>query len=572
MTHLLQIALGPVQGFIAASRKTRDLAAGSALLVELAGAAAKALDRHGAAFIFPSDWNEAAANVLLVECDGPAEAAASAKAAALAHLKDHVREAAETAGRLVDPIAFEAGLLDAQAEALLEWYAVWTPRTSDYAADRRRAATLLTMRKAIRGFGPAPSEPRTRQPDGPQGRPKSPLDPGFAGVLRVATGWGVDRGAPGHEDVRVKGREHLDAVGLVKRFGKPAGVERFPSVWTIAIQDCLGRADAEDRAALESLVAEADAAIRGETFDVGDALYGDLEDVPQAFHDRLRRLAAKVRKGPEDDRVPLRSYYAVLHGDGDSMGDLLDRLAQQGPGAHRQFSRRISQFAAGVRARVGAHSGSLVYAGGDDVVALCPMATAVDLAIELRRHFEETVERWARETVALERYPSLTVGVAFVHIQENLQDAVGFAKSLEAMGKREDGKDRLTVGVRPRGGADLAVSMRFRPVAGGSEPETAAWRTTKDELESGRLPRGYPYEIGALARELTGAVAAGVLGEDSAIALANSETARILGRKRDREGEPTRHVPPAFGSLQDLERYAKILLTAHFATRKGEDK
>ena len=46
MEHLLAIALGPVQEFIATARRTRDLYAGSRLLSEAAARAAKALARE----------------------------------------------------------------------------------------------------------------------------------------------------------------------------------------------------------------------------------------------------------------------------------------------------------------------------------------------------------------------------------------------------------------------------------------------------------------------------------------------------------------------------------------------
>ena len=51
--HLLLIALGPVQDFIAQSRRTRDLWYGSHLLSELARCAARTLIHGGAKLIFP---------------------------------------------------------------------------------------------------------------------------------------------------------------------------------------------------------------------------------------------------------------------------------------------------------------------------------------------------------------------------------------------------------------------------------------------------------------------------------------------------------------------------------------
>ena len=53
MKHLLAISIGPVQDFIAASRRTNDLYAGSTMLAELAKAVAHLLAQHGA-LIFPA--------------------------------------------------------------------------------------------------------------------------------------------------------------------------------------------------------------------------------------------------------------------------------------------------------------------------------------------------------------------------------------------------------------------------------------------------------------------------------------------------------------------------------------
>ena len=50
---LLQISVGPVQKFIAATRRTRDLWFGSSMLSEISKAAAKAVKDAGAELIFP---------------------------------------------------------------------------------------------------------------------------------------------------------------------------------------------------------------------------------------------------------------------------------------------------------------------------------------------------------------------------------------------------------------------------------------------------------------------------------------------------------------------------------------
>src|SRR5271157_2504665 len=51
---LLAVSLGPVQGFIAASRRTRDLWFGSHLLSEVSKTAARAIAECGGHLIFPA--------------------------------------------------------------------------------------------------------------------------------------------------------------------------------------------------------------------------------------------------------------------------------------------------------------------------------------------------------------------------------------------------------------------------------------------------------------------------------------------------------------------------------------
>ena len=56
--HLLLLALGPVQSFISAARRSRDLWSGSWLLSEISKAAAKALQDGGALLIFPAPGSD----------------------------------------------------------------------------------------------------------------------------------------------------------------------------------------------------------------------------------------------------------------------------------------------------------------------------------------------------------------------------------------------------------------------------------------------------------------------------------------------------------------------------------
>ena len=53
MKYLIEIAVGPVQEFIASARKLRDLWFGSTLLSELSKCVAKSMQSQGCSLIFP---------------------------------------------------------------------------------------------------------------------------------------------------------------------------------------------------------------------------------------------------------------------------------------------------------------------------------------------------------------------------------------------------------------------------------------------------------------------------------------------------------------------------------------
>ncbi len=86
-------------------------------------------------------------------------------------------------------------------------------------------------------------------------------------------------------------------------------------------------------------------------------------------------------------------YYAILLADGDRMGKVIDH---HGRAAHEKLSKVLVDFAASVYGVVRRHQGSLVYSGGDDVLALLPLHTAVACAAELAERLRRRPEGVSR--------------------------------------------------------------------------------------------------------------------------------------------------------------------------------
>jgi CRISPR-associated protein Cmr2 len=164
---LIAVSIGPVQEFIAAARRTRDLWFGSYLLSELAKAAAASALEMGAELVFPCPPNptndlaphsafRAPNKLLLVHSGGagPGQSVSQMEAVlrkTLARQAESARDNAKNDGK-VKTINVE--LMDRQLAGLLEFYAAWTPfpRDEDYEAARERVESLLSARKALRNF------------------------------------------------------------------------------------------------------------------------------------------------------------------------------------------------------------------------------------------------------------------------------------------------------------------------------------------------------------------------------------------------------------------------------------
>ena len=227
MSHLLAIAVGPVQEFIAAARRTRDLWLGSYLLSEIsravAKAVAKAIENQGGQLIFPASSDaKNVANLILAELSAadPKAVAAKAKEAAQKRWLEFAEDARSEASGVI-----RADIWEDQVDDVVEFYAAWVPRSDKYKHDRARVMRLLAGRKNCRDFLAA---------RGRAGVPKSSLDGQRESVLKPPSEWTTRFRAR----LRIRDGEQLDVVGLVKRVA--GGTQPYPSVARVAADPWCG--------------------------------------------------------------------------------------------------------------------------------------------------------------------------------------------------------------------------------------------------------------------------------------------------------------------------------------------
>ena len=491
--HLLQLNLGPVQEFIAQARRSRDLWHGSHLLSEISRRAARLVAEAGGYLIFPAlakgdpelepcagplrpDGHPNAgkaplnvANIILAEADGDHESLA----AFARDVRDEVQKfwaelAAKVRGKCRGLIAQAPGIgpaWDEQIETFLEFSAAWTPLGQDYAGARQRLVDAVAARKNLRDFEPW----RAQRSEGGIAVPKSSLD----GARETVLAEPEHRAKGLIREYRIEPGEQLDAVGVIKRAGGEP--EQFVPIVNVALAAWLHEArkaapsefgalrrvcgsdktssDAVDLARIErgdlawTRVFKYDASIFLEnrlwpTFEERGLLAN--ADPEQFGRPQTTEWKTRVKEWGDRYVTPVLKrtakpfpYVACLVADGDGMGKAIDGISRGEDAAdrHRRFSKRLAEFAAIARHIVEQeHLGSLVYSGGDDVLAFLPLPTALKCAQSLRHAFEELMKE-ACPGFKSDELPTLSVGLGIGHVLESMGDLLNLGRDAEKLAK-----------------------------------------------------------------------------------------------------------------------------------------
>jgi CRISPR-associated protein Cmr2 len=503
---VLLVTLGPVQDFIASARRCQDLWFGSWLLSDLSREVARTLARECGqtdsldAVIFPGCKSFSAldatheerrgqiANRVLVRVSGTLEDARQIAEAGRKAMNDRLSHIAERAfeGLRQQP-HFHVQQAHAQIDDLMEYQYVAVEEGGaageSYARARSEAERLIGARKNTKQW----AQPSWSKLD----VPKSSLDGMRESVLDEAL---YERSSDGRTrtpavDARarrtkygVHGSERLCGVGLLKRLGRPvdssgqAGERvRFMSTSHVAARPWMAGvlADTHPRQASVSAAFKALERAVGEDL-IRDELWIDdrfkqplfgridgailypgrvdalLKDdgASDSAREQVRHALTKLlREAHRGEPIP---YYALLQADGDRMGRVIDH--QTTFAAHRNLSIALRDFAGHADEIVNDHGGSTIYAGGDDVLALLPLHTALGCADTLRRDFAQRMGRWKDEEGVA---PTLSVGLAICHHIDPMSHAREIAKRAER--KAKESRNALCVIVDKRGGAETEV-------------------------------------------------------------------------------------------------------------------
>ncbi|MEY4910191.1 MAG: hypothetical protein RL260_3909 [Pseudomonadota bacterium] len=522
--QFFHFTLGPVQGFVSQARRTRDFWAGSFLLSWLAGVAMVAVRRQGGTIDFPKPpdnylgWIEGQASG-----EPPRQGAIPNRFKSMcaevpaAFKPELVVSAVNEAWQALAEHVWQADRLDEIAGPDSHTRAIWQRQHAHFweiswaLTDDEQATALLDQRKNWRtsGFGQHEPGPKCMVMDGWQElsgaeRP-GPEATAFWRNLRESRdrcGLKTDLGDG----------EQLCALAYVKRrFARHfvsfsttlpgSGVTLhgwklsvgMPSVsymaavhWLETLLKTCRSADLRPvlQAALDVSPEQSewdthieclrDAVPRWHSGQLGRellALDGNLffrhvQEQPRAHGyepadmDRLRQALSTLREQyPKLPAAP-SPYYAILLMDGDSLGVHMSQKANQQP-----ISKALEEFTAdpGVPRIVREHNGCLIYAGGDDVLALLPLEDALGCAARIRAHYLTCFKTSGIPT-------TISAAIEFVHVKTPLGLALADAHPLlDDVAKDGCGRDALAVRVWKTGGTVLQWAQPWKVALAGSE-------------------------------------------------------------------------------------------------------
>jgi len=469
-THLFLFTIGPVQGFIAQARKTRDLYAGSQILSELVAKGMQTFTKEfpSGKIIFPESGGESLPNrfvgkVTANESELRPKALAIQKAVEETWM-EIAKSSLKKAGIESKPIGF-----DAQIKALLEIHWVFNEIKSDYVEAYRELERLGGAVKNIRRFVQLAEVGRKCSIDGMNNAmfyQKGSNQPQFMNQPEPVSGFAISPG------------EGLSAVSLTKRFYKVD--KAFPSTSKVALMRDIQKLSPDNQERLqcfENLFKKEKIAetclkmfdngfiekyniINPKEFDNWNEewdehfLYED--NLEQIVNPTQKDLLGNLHKALKKNLKT--RYYAVIMFDGDHMGRWLSgefNLTKDDlEDFHLKISKALANFGKKARDYLNSNEGvgHTVYSGGDDFLGFVNIHHLFDVMKHLRWMFDEMVNKVIEPFRQTGKQLTFSAGIVIAHYKMPFSEVLKKAREVEKAAKNEGERNAFGIAVMKHSG------------------------------------------------------------------------------------------------------------------------
>lgn len=484
MSHHFHFTLGPVQGFVAQARRTRDFWAGSFILSWLTGVAMNATTQAGGKIVFPIPDQTFLDAIAGKGNNKPTQGTLPNrfKAEVSADFDGNaVITAVKSAWQALATVVYDA---DIKAHANTQTKAIWDRQVAHFfelswaTVEQNNTLPVIDLRKNWRThFTPSEAGHKCslmegwQELSGIEGFRKDDNDKRKAFWKTITKHIGT-RDIIDNESlcamafIKRRFAHHFDKVNANGVHGWKLPTNHVPSVALLAALPTL---EALDKAGYH----------RGEDFaklwmDCGGER-GEQNSLPTSIrhnkalgldgiawfsntYENPKSYGLKAEQVKEAHKALKTLYkvtgvkepspfYAILMMDGDSLGKQMSNPALQ-----EKISKGLNTFTKSVKPIVDEHNGFLIYAGGDDVLAIMPLESALACAKALRDSYIKSFDS--------SMTTSISAAVIFAHIKTPLSKVLHDAHHvLEDAAKDGAGRDAIAVQVVKQSGKHLLWAM-----------------------------------------------------------------------------------------------------------------
>jgi CRISPR-associated protein Cmr2 len=164
----------------------------------------------------------------------------------------------------------------------------------------------------------------------------------------------------------------------------------------------------------------------------------------------INKIAKNIDEKEEHLNKGEPSFYAILSMDGDRFGSFL-----HDPNTRHTIKTSLNAYVDIVSNIVNRNNGLLIYCGGEDVLALLPVNTALQTAVELRQEFDKKFNPTSNNNSQQEEKEPLTISGAIVYTQYKmpLMQSINRANELlDSIAKEKTGRNALALEVNKPSG------------------------------------------------------------------------------------------------------------------------
>ena len=184
----------------------------------------------------------------------------------------------------------------------------------------------------------------------------------------------------------------------------------------------------------------------------------------QAIREARKKMLESIPKKEPDFPKEPTPFYSILLMDGDNLGAAIVA------GKAGEVSKALESFTNQVLPLVTNKNGFLIYAGGDDVLALIPIEDALPCAVALREHYLEAFKQQGFDVTGNPKKASISAAVIYAHMKLPLTAVLKDShRLLDDVAKEKTGRDAIAVRVWKPGGIQLTWAMKWDDADGAAQ-------------------------------------------------------------------------------------------------------